>query len=497
MELAQAANKPTDLLHIGVFGGLTVRTDDADLLTIKNRKACGILAYLALNEGEYESRERLAGLLWSDRSEERARGSLRQCLKQLRDLFMRRHIGCLTIERDLVGLPPSAVAVDLTACAERLARDLVDDELVDGRASPDRVLYGFENLDQSFTAWLGVLRQQWQNNLTEGLQRILRDHEHDKRLRRRAAAALAQADPTHEEAQRFLIRRHADDGNTSAALRQYNDLWQVLGDDYDMEPADETQRLIAEIKAGTYQPAADAPAGPSPPAARPAQPARLPILQINGFRSGGPVNVARYLIDGFRLDLIASLVGFREWVVVDGEQDPQSTDGGHQPGPAKRTAPDYHLEATCFDNAGAIRLIVTLKERATQRYIWSDSYGLDLGNWMATQQAIAQRTAAALDVYLSADRVARRIGGTDSELRAFDLWLRGQSLLKNWDPETERDAERLFRDVVAMMPSFAPAYSSLANIYNSRHIIMPGYFRQRELEHEAADHSALLELGFE
>ena len=62
------------------------------------------------------------------------------------------------------------------------------------------------------------------------LEKVLRAPGGNEAKQERAAQALTQLDRTHEEAQRFLIARFADAGNISAALRQYNELWHLLGD---------------------------------------------------------------------------------------------------------------------------------------------------------------------------------------------------------------------------------------------------------------------------
>ena len=74
-------------------------------------KARAILAYLVLSPGGSATREQLAGLLWSDRGQDQARASLRQSLKELRELPA---IGdTIATERDAVALDPAAVTVDL------------------------------------------------------------------------------------------------------------------------------------------------------------------------------------------------------------------------------------------------------------------------------------------------------------------------------------------------------------------------------------------------
>jgi len=56
-------------------------------VTPRARKTRGMVAFLALAPGGSATREKLAGLLWSDRQEEQARGSLRQSVTELRAAF--------------------------------------------------------------------------------------------------------------------------------------------------------------------------------------------------------------------------------------------------------------------------------------------------------------------------------------------------------------------------------------------------------------------------
>src|SRR5262252_7072430 len=71
-------------LVISLFGGISI-TFGRKELRLTNRKARALVAYLALSETGREQRERLAGLLWPDTSEQNARASLRQVLLDLRE----------------------------------------------------------------------------------------------------------------------------------------------------------------------------------------------------------------------------------------------------------------------------------------------------------------------------------------------------------------------------------------------------------------------------
>jgi hypothetical protein len=96
-----------------------------------------------------------------------------------------------------------------------------------------------------------------------------------------------------------------------------------------------------------------------------------------------------------------------------------------------------------------------------------------------------RRLAIALNVYLSAERMATIASRPATNLRANDLWLLGQAAVLNVDPKNWERARNLFRQVIAQMPDFAPAYSSLAQLNNAYHLAMPGIFRDRGRIEEA------------
>jgi DNA-binding SARP family transcriptional activator len=65
------------MLEVRLLGQFEVRLEGA-LVEMPSRPAQTLFAYLVLNAGVAQRRERLAGLFWPDSSEEKARRNLRQ-----------------------------------------------------------------------------------------------------------------------------------------------------------------------------------------------------------------------------------------------------------------------------------------------------------------------------------------------------------------------------------------------------------------------------------
>ncbi len=241
-------------IRLSVLGGFNLQDSEGNKVHLVNQKACALISYLVLTRSKFESRERLAGLLWSERDEERARASLRQTLKQLRAMF--RDIGFegfQTDRRDVL-LQADRIDVDLFDMMSQLEAGDLPVPLAEARGDPKDMLYGFESLDQSFTTWLQGVRVNWHNRIIEELGRRLATAPTSKV--KETAEALLHVDPAHELAHRQLISHYASVGNIAAALSQYKLLWDLLDEEHDMEPDEATQALISKIKSGQFESAA-------------------------------------------------------------------------------------------------------------------------------------------------------------------------------------------------------------------------------------------------
>ena len=217
-----------------------------------------------------------AGCCGASSSEEKARGSLRQALHQLRELFESIGFAGLIVGRDDISLRAPLFSVDVWAIEESAAETGdVHPLLLDRKRLPETLLCGLEELDPSFRLWLLVQRQALHERLARRLERALDAAGREPSTQVDLATALLNLDPTHEGACRILMEDHAAHGDTAGALRVYKALWDLLEDEYDSEPSDQTKDLVVRIKTGEFKGRAPAesaesvspepPLGPSAP----------------------------------------------------------------------------------------------------------------------------------------------------------------------------------------------------------------------------------------
>src|SRR5262245_46699518 len=98
------------LLQVRLLGGFELRSADGRDAAPPGRKVRALVAGLALSQGKPWPREKLMALLWSDRSEEQARASLRQALAELRRALS--EPSPLQSDHDAVNLDPAMITVD-------------------------------------------------------------------------------------------------------------------------------------------------------------------------------------------------------------------------------------------------------------------------------------------------------------------------------------------------------------------------------------------------
>jgi DNA-binding SARP family transcriptional activator len=478
---------PPPILRVSVIGGATFEYGGREI-ALRNRKARAMLAYVALSEAGEVQRERLAGLFWSEFGEQNARATLRQAVHELREAMLA--VGCraLLATRTAVGLRPGSFQVDLNELLAGVAARETPEVLLREARLAETLLTGFDDLDPSFHGWLTARRQTLHDRLVRGLEDGYRDMALRRRHRRRLAEAAVLLDPTHEEACRVVMRTAAEDGELGVALRAYEELFRLLGDEYDMEPSLVTQALVAEIKQGKFDAVADdeEPAGlgyeavmrqarvAERRAAEPLEPSSIPpkpSLFVDKFTMSGVGADHAHLVEGFRIELIACLARFREWYVAGTDGDLTGEHGGVP------VSSRYAVTTTAYQGGATINVVMVLHERPSNLAVWGERFELRLDSWFEAQQRIVRRIAATLNVQLSTERLMRLSHMPDVSLEAHDIWLRGQLVINGYQVgDWNRIAQMLAR-AIEREPGFSPLYSSLAQMNNVVHFVQPGMFR--------------------
>jgi DNA-binding SARP family transcriptional activator len=490
---AETLPSSAEILRLRTIGKCELRIGEQQI-AVSGRKSRALIGYLALSDTLQESRERVVGLLWSESTEEHARASLRQTVHEVREAFQRAGFAGFNADKLTVALDRARIQVDIADALGAAKQGEAHPCLLAGPHPVADILGELESCDPAFQTWLAAKRQTIHDQLVRHLETALRKQPATSDKTRELATALLNLDPTHEEACRCMIRLLAAEGEIGAALKIYKSLWDLLSEEYDVEPTQQTQDLIVEIKSALPLNDASAPASSAhspiehtraveasikaPEALVAAIKDPKLVLSVGPFKLLGSEDKQDYLAQGFRRELIACLVRFREWSVRDWAESSRTEGEGGQ-------SLEFVLDASGYQTSDGIHFVLTLRGGGTDVYLWSEGLTLSLANWHQAQQSMVRRIANTLNVHVSAERLNFVTQRETADLKAYDIWLLGQETLLSLDPERWDRARELFRQVVERMPKFAPAYSSLAQLNNSYHIVKPGTPREVSRTDEA------------
>ncbi len=245
-------------LRLALLGAPEVSVDGVPL-AVDTRKAVALLVYLAL-EGGTHSRDSLAGLLWPDYDNERARAALRRTLSTLRAALAG---AWLQVVRDVVSLDRRGLWLDVEEFRRLAARTTLPELERAAALCRGPLLAGFALRDST-------VFEDWQSfhagTLARELTGVLDQLAELRSARSEWPAAIAHAqrrlalDPLQEPAHRRLIELYARSGERRLALDQYRACVRVLNRELGVAPVVETTALYRAIREGNLPPA------PPPPA---------------------------------------------------------------------------------------------------------------------------------------------------------------------------------------------------------------------------------------
>lgn len=216
----------------------------------RGRKARALIAYLASNAGGTANRAQLANLLWSDRSENQARASLRQTLVELRPLS-HGDGRLLTVDREHVKLDRARAVTDIDELAEKLRAGDLDTARIVFADRDVRLFAGLDSADREFDGWLAVERARQRERFRVLTCEAIKSRldEGDAKSARALIAHLQGQDPADEEAARFGLRADYLAGDHTTLRRRYQRLCDALRHELGVEPSAETRALYEALAA--------------------------------------------------------------------------------------------------------------------------------------------------------------------------------------------------------------------------------------------------------
>ncbi|MGB3716163.1 MAG: BTAD domain-containing putative transcriptional regulator, partial [Candidatus Promineifilaceae bacterium] len=239
-------------LKISLLGQFNLQADESPI-ELPSRPAQSLLAYLALNAGVTQRREKLAGLLWPDATETNARSYLRQALWKIRKSL---DAGSLSWE-EYLQISNISVTMDTHADywldAAKL-QEPVEPENVEELMRIVR-LYKGELLPGFYDEWVLVERDRLQSVYHQKMNMLIEELAERERWDEllQWGEDWIRLDNSPEPAHRALMEAYAGLGDQGMVSATYQRCVESLSRELGLDPSPKTRELYEQILRGEWE----------------------------------------------------------------------------------------------------------------------------------------------------------------------------------------------------------------------------------------------------
>ena len=482
-------------LQISILGTFEARFSSGEVVSLPTRKVEALLTYLALAQESHHTRDKLANLLWSDRSEEQARNSLRQSLSALKKVLDGIEPPPLKIDRTEVRVTKGSIGVDALEMERLIEEGTSDAAAQAAKLYRGEFLDGLVIRDANAQEWLSGERDRYRRMAVQALDKLLSHQLESGELdgAGEIGERMVNLDPLNESVWRQLMRAYAARGERNHALMSYKRCIKFLEKELGVEPAPETTQLQISIREGTLD-AAPMDTQPGPVASvdhAPAVAAGLPVpaltekpsIVVLPFIYLGTESDDEYFAAGLTQDIIANLCRYRELFVIDHHSASAYRDGitdtKHF---ANELGVEYVTKGNIRRSGDQIRISAQLIEAATGKTMWADHLDRKFDELFTLEDEVAAKVASSLVSHIESESTARAARKHPDNMTAFDCFIRARPGIHSYDPDQTASARRLLEQAIELDPEYAAAYAYLADSYCIESESPWGLSRQEALE---------------
>ncbi len=448
-----------------------------------NRKLCALLAFLVSASSDLLSRETLTTLLWGSQLKTQAQQNLRQMLTRLR-----RALG-----DDVFATNDNALQVrpGLFYCDAVSFETLIQADSRDSRKTAIDLYQGafLSNIaiqEDGWTDWVVTQRQKLEDLAVDGLIQLGEEEAElgaSTQALELANRALA-INGLREDGHRLIMRSLAAAGRRAEALKHYDQLAVRLKRDLNVEPDSATTTLITTLRRARAQDRVAKPTGnvaptaprapvkpsqetvPAPEILSDASAPRLhtpqvlqetqPSIAVLPFHNLGGDTSDDYFADGVVEDIIVSLAGLRELLVIsrtstfayrNRQVDPREV--------GRALGVRYVLEGSIRKSKTSIRVSTQLCDTETGASLWGERQEVPLGDLFEVQDRIVRDVVAGIAPNVQTAELERALRVRPSSFTAYDHTLRALNTINNLDRQSFLAAREHLHEAMTAQPSFA------------------------------------------
>jgi adenylate cyclase len=508
------------MLEIRLFGRFELTLDHPLIPGRLGPKSKGLLAFLAMSRGVVVPRGRLAGLLWSERDEQRARHSLCQALTTLRST-LGPAAAMLEVCPDGVRLAREGLGLDVDAFegAARSREQATLQEACDLYRGP--FLEGLEIREPDFEEWQLGERYRLGELAADALARLLdlQIAAGDAEPAIATARRLVAIAPLDEAAHARLIQLYGTQGRRGLAEAHYARCADLLRRDLDQAPGEELRAALAEARSRPCGRSVHSGAGPTTETAHdpPQNPKRRTrtawvasaaagavLLILAGFwalngnsigdagttgsyqaapwdlpaepsiavlpfenLSGDPEQA--YFADGITNDIITDLSKFSTLFVTASNSSFRYRDRAVEvQDVARDLGVRYVLDGSVQRSDDTLRINANLIDATTGRHVWAERYERPTEDLFAAQKEIAHVIVGMVGSgwgELQRAELERLARVPTEDLHAYDFYLRGIAYNQHKNKENNALARQMFEKAIQGDPNYARAVAECSLTY--------------------------------
>jgi DNA-binding SARP family transcriptional activator len=472
-------NKPAckDRIVLRALGGAWIELPGTTG-RITARKQVAVIAYLALDRFS-ASRDLLAGLLWGDVPDAKARASLRQALSELRAAHPVLR-DALMIDRANVVLDPESIDIDTVQLLEELKAGQLPNAVRAGGELVNDILYGFETMGSRFADWLVDTRRQISGGYLECISQAAARDDLTPTLRMDMADAALGLDPLGENHCRFAMQLANDLGDIGRALQTYAAFYARMEAELDMEPSLLTQDLAAAIKMGATDRKTVAPVSPTAqkratPQGTPNAPAKpvsthgRPVLAVLPLKAIGTEGLKSNLTEMLVDDVVMKIARQREIAIISRVSIRHLASRPDVAAVLRdKMNVRYLLSGTIRLTGSGYHLNVELSRTDDGLLLWAHSLEVSEDDLFRANSDTAEQVVHMLVPQLHRSELSDIRVSDISNLTAYQKLLKAQELEYTLSAPQLEAAGHLLHDAVNTWPGYVPARVALADWYSLR-----------------------------
>jgi TolB-like protein/DNA-binding SARP family transcriptional activator len=357
-----------DRVHLRLVGQFRLTDHKGSPVILTSRRARGLIGYLALSPAHNASRDRLCGLLWSDRGDAQARSSLRQCVLDIKTVMAPVCPALLSAQRDEIALTADEFHTDIAELELALTGDdalLVRTQLL--AIGTARVLED-QDIGGLYGDWLDQMRARFDQSLSNGVLRLVERYRAREDWAGMVAAsdAFLQRDPLDERIVASAISAEVALGASASAQRRFRALKTALERELGVQPSAVVQEAFNGSPAVRISGAASTPTADVEP-----------LLAVLPFDNLSSETEMAFFCDGVSEEILGRITRGSRLKVI-GRTSSFQFRGADKAQAGATLKASHVLDGSIQRAGGRVRISAHLLEAATGANLWSDHYDRSL-----------------------------------------------------------------------------------------------------------------------